>query len=86
MWTGKTELQTLMLIAIKDGRTPYLMDRTNRITDVNDDIYLISIEDGHQKRWKGRTELQTSVLTNIIYRMTVVNRLSGNIFWTKSSQ
>ena len=82
MWTGKTELQTLMLIAIKDGRTPYLMDRTNRITDVNDDIY----QDGHKKRWKGRTELQTSVLTNIIYRMTVVNRLSGNIFWTKSSQ
>ena len=82
MWTGKTELQTLMLIAIKDGWTPYSMDRTNRITDVNDDIY----QDGHKKRWKGRTELQTSVLTNIIYRMTVVNRLLGNIFWTKSSQ
>ena len=48
MWPGQTELQSLMLIAIKDGRTPYLMDRTNRIMDVNDDIYLlISIEDGH---------------------------------------
>ena len=39
MWPGQTELQTLMLIAIKDGRTPCLVDRTNRIMDVNDDFY-----------------------------------------------
>ena len=26
--------------------------------------------DGHQKRWKGQTELRTSVLTNIIYTIS----------------
>ena len=65
MWTGKTELQTLMLIAIKDGRTPYLMDRTNRITDVNDDIY--DIYSGWTPKKVEGTNRITDICTNKYY-------------------